>query len=71
MSSNLPPGVNEGMIPGNRPEDMAWDKFHESVDDDAINLGLTPEEAKVVWNIGVAWWQLEKTLIEMRKGGPK
>lgn len=23
--SNLPPGVTEGMIPGNRPEDADWD----------------------------------------------
>lgn len=25
--SNLPPGVNEGMIPGNRPEDIAYDEW--------------------------------------------
>lgn len=25
----LPPGVEEWMIPGNRPEDVAWDKAYE------------------------------------------
>lgn len=36
MSSNLPPGVSEGMIPGNRPEELAyeewWNKFEAKVD---------------------------------------
>ena len=27
---NLPPGCEEYMIPGNRPEDIAWDKFIEN-----------------------------------------
>ena len=27
---NLPPGVTDSMIPGNRPEDVAWEKFIES-----------------------------------------
>ena len=31
--SNLPPGVSEGMIPGNRPEDVAyeakWNRLYE------------------------------------------
>ena len=31
--SNLPPGVTEDMLPGNRPEDIDWDKFHEWIDD--------------------------------------
>jgi|SRR5215469_408423 len=29
--SNLPPGVTESMIPGNRPEDEAHDKFIEHI----------------------------------------
>ncbi len=33
MSSNLPPGVTDGMLPGNRPEDvdyeLAMDAFWE------------------------------------------
>ena len=27
--SNLPPGVTEGMIPGNRPIDAAWDAVYD------------------------------------------
>lgn len=27
MLSNLPPGVTESMLPGNRPEDQEWDEF--------------------------------------------
>ncbi len=33
MPSNLPPGVTDNMIPGNRPEDIGWDEFHEWIDD--------------------------------------
>jgi len=31
--SNLPPGVTEDMLPGNRPEDIDWDNFHEWIDE--------------------------------------
>ena len=31
--SNLPPGVTDNMIPGNRPEDIEWEKFHEWIDE--------------------------------------
>ena len=40
--SNLPPGVTESMIPGNRPEDWAWDKLWDWIQD----TGLTPEEIR-------------------------
>ena len=30
MSSNLPPGVTESMIPGNRPEDAAFETWHDA-----------------------------------------
>lgn len=29
MASNLPPGVSESDIPGNRPEDVAYEEFWE------------------------------------------
>lgn len=29
--SNLPPGVTESMIPGNRPEDVLWDRLVDEV----------------------------------------
>lgn len=42
MASNLPPGVTEGMIPGNRPQDIAYQqKFEELLDE-----GLSEEEAE-------------------------
>lgn len=31
-SSNLPPGVNEGMIPGNRPWDIEMEKLYDDLD---------------------------------------
>ncbi len=31
MSSNLPPGVTENMIPGNRPEDMEAEALRERI----------------------------------------
>lgn len=30
MRFNLPPGVRECDIPGNRPEDVAWDHYWDS-----------------------------------------
>lgn len=38
--SNLPPGVTVGMIPGNRPEDMAWETAMERLEES----GLEPRE---------------------------
>lgn len=35
---NLPPGVRESDIPGNRPEDMEWERLFEWLGD----TGLTP-----------------------------
>ena len=39
--SNLPPDVTEGMLPGNRPKDIAFDRWAEIVtdnlDEDIIN----------------------------------
>ncbi len=30
---NMPPGVNESDIPGNRPEDLALDSLTDQIDD--------------------------------------
>ena len=40
MLSNLPPGVTEDMLPGNRPEDIDWDNFHEWIDEIAGVYGI-------------------------------
>lgn len=44
--SNLPPGVQPGDIPGNRPEDLAFDALYDQI---ALS-GLTAEEAKRRWD---------------------
>jgi hypothetical protein len=38
---NLPPGVSESMIPGNRPEDEAYEKLHQVVYEVARVYGRT------------------------------
>jgi hypothetical protein len=50
--SNLPPGISDSMIPGNRPEDLALDEFIDSILDDMDSIGLTTEDAKAIWNAG-------------------
>ena len=49
----LPPGVTTSMLPGNRPEDMAWDKFHEEIDGDCDQMGLGARDAGLVWELGL------------------
>lgn len=34
MSYNLPPGVTNSMLPGNRPEDVFWESVVESLSED-------------------------------------
>jgi len=34
---NMPPGVNENDIPGNRPEDAAWERFIEALGDAVVD----------------------------------
>lgn len=50
MSSNLPPGVTDSMLPGNRPEDMenerAWDELHSWLDDLAVYIAIDPVQLK-------------------------
>ena len=46
--SNLPPGVTPSMIPGDRPEDVAWEKMLEWIDTMAQFMIVEPEEIKQV-----------------------
>jgi hypothetical protein len=62
MPSNLPPGVTEGMLPGNRPEDMAWEKLHETVDNDAAKENMCDMDVFVAWRLGLAAWKEAKAL---------
>ncbi len=36
-SNNLPPGVTDDMIPGNRPEDEDWDRLYDWIADTGIS----------------------------------
>ena len=48
MSSNLPPGCSESDIPGNRPEDIAFDTFVEEL----AASGCSTEELRVRFTLG-------------------
>lgn len=52
MSSNLPPGITEGMLPGNRPEDAA----REHVEDWALDwlIDYDNDEVRRIILIGSA-----------------
>jgi len=56
MLSSLPPGVTENMLPGNRPEDEAWDNLHIEIDNDADMKGLSPWDALEIWHMGIEQW---------------
>ena len=53
MSSNLPPGVTVGMIPGNSPEDGRMEAAEEALMDVLININATPEEIKIALGAAV------------------
>jgi len=57
MSSNLSPGVTENMLPGNTPEDWAWDELYDQIGNDADDLVITPWEAMKIWKMGVEVWK--------------
>jgi hypothetical protein len=42
---NLPPGVTEDMIPGNRPEDLFFDQVIECLSIDYSELSIEQEHA--------------------------
>jgi len=50
--SNLPPGVTESMIPGNRPEDLAAEEMTECLYD-------IVESYLLQMRSGAKWWQDE------------
>lgn len=55
--SNLPPGVTADMIPGNRPEDEAWDKIHEDIETDANERGWSDQDVETIWALGKKVWK--------------
>ena len=58
--SNLPPGVTECMIPGNRPEDAEFDDAIEEIVRDAGDRGLNGYEVGKIWRIGFAEFRKRK-----------
>jgi len=53
MSSNLPPGVTESMIPGNRPEDLAYEVAIDELVNECVEYNLEPEEMKIMATVGL------------------
>jgi hypothetical protein len=54
MNSNLPPGVTDGMLPGNRAEDAEWELLMEDVADVLANAGFKASEEQIEL-IGKHW----------------
>ena len=44
MASNLPPGVTESMLPGNRPEDRELEARAEAIGSRLDQLGMDPTD---------------------------
>ena len=61
MGSNLPPGVRDCDIPGNRPEDAEWERVHEGIDADAVAERMSDMDVSCAWRLGfAAYKQLRK-----------
>lgn len=56
MASNLPPGCTDSMIPGNRPEDEAWERLFEIIGKESGDYGMTDSDALCAWKLGFAAW---------------
>ena len=61
--NNLPPGVNEGMIPGNRQEDQDWDDFLEWANDRFVESGLSVEDCRAAVKAGI---EMVQKVIELQ-----
>lgn len=48
--SNLPPGVTDDMIPGNRPEDVEWGRLYDFIEATGI-------EPKALKGLVTGWWK--------------
>jgi len=53
MLSNLPPGVTDSMLPGNRPEDQEWEDFWTWLEDKVLESDLQPEEKEIFFEGGM------------------
>ena len=51
---NMPPGIDSGMIPGNRKEDIDWEDSLQRISEIGTEQGYDSIELLVVFGIGVA-----------------
>ena len=49
MSSNLPPGVTEGMFPENDPETIDLEKLFDEMADDIAKYNLPLQVVRLIW----------------------
>jgi len=75
MGSNLPPGVTTNMIPGNRPEDTAWERLRDALEEASVHelrTKLSDERAKVLdgWLDDLANDELDDLRDSERYDGP-
>jgi hypothetical protein len=54
---NLPPGCSLSDIPGNRPEDIAFDHLMEKIYDDIEVNCLTVDDVAEIWKHGLTAWK--------------
>jgi hypothetical protein len=57
---NLPPGCNDYDLPGNRPEDEAWEYWLETYGEDLDTEGMTEQEAEDHLNREFQKWQKDQ-----------
>jgi hypothetical protein len=62
MSSNLPPGVTESMLPGSRPEDIEWDELWDWVEETLHDHSVG--DIKAVIRIGLGALKAHNELVE-------
>ena len=68
-NSNLPPGVTESMLPGNRPEDEACDKAVDKFIEQMDKVNASPEEYEYVSKVGIAGLLVIREQIERNRNG--
>lgn len=56
----LPLGVEVSDLPGNRPEDAAWEAVHETIDRDATEQAMSDMDVEMAWRLGLAAWNAAK-----------
>lgn len=50
------------MLPGNRPEDSAWEDVHFLIDDAAAENYMSDQDVFVAWTIGLAAYLRARSL---------